>query len=90
LAILPWSKTVYVISNFHEARAAPALLLRPLVVADGFHGFGAAANGAVRHLRIGMGLPAAIVTHAATNNVVSISGFAPGTIVVKTEARSLY
>jgi len=33
---------------------------------------------------------AAIVAHAATHDVVSFSGFAPGTIVVKTEQRRLY
>jgi len=33
---------------------------------------------------------AAIVAHAATHEVVNFSGFAPGTIVVKTEQRRLY
>jgi len=33
---------------------------------------------------------AAIVAHAATHDVVTFSGFAPGTIVVKTEQRRLY
>jgi len=33
---------------------------------------------------------AAIVAHAATRDVVTFSGFAPGTIVVKTEERHLY
>ena len=35
-------------------------------------------------------LLAAVVAHSATSNVVSFSGFAPGTIVVKTEQRRLY
>jgi len=35
-------------------------------------------------------LLAAIVAHASTHDVVPFSGFAPGTIVVKTEQRRLY
>jgi lipoprotein-anchoring transpeptidase ErfK/SrfK len=33
---------------------------------------------------------AAVVAHSATRNVVNFSGFAPGTIVVKTSERHLY
>jgi lipoprotein-anchoring transpeptidase ErfK/SrfK len=33
---------------------------------------------------------AAVVAHAATRDVVGFSGFAPGTVVVKTEQRRLY
>jgi len=35
-------------------------------------------------------LLAAVVAHSSTSDVVSFSGFAPGTIVVKTEQRRLY
>ena len=35
-------------------------------------------------------LLAAAVAHSATRNIVNFSGFAPGTIVVKTSARHLY
>ena len=35
-------------------------------------------------------LLAAAVAHSATRNIVRFSGFAPGTIVVKTAERNLY
>ena len=80
---------MYAVSSFRARLPRNALILRRLIVSGPD-----IMNPLLRRTALFMIIAAAIAwphaARAATRNVVAFSGFAPGTIVVKTSERRLY